>query len=153
MWPYFVHMGNVETKIEEWEKMECDTARDLEIKEKRIEEFNSVLRKAKRDIERETGGIISFPDDMAPGIQSELNPEKQTRTDLIKTLIMRYLEKTEGKGDFPGCTIFLLEDPEVQEGSEGTIIWTDYHGKARTTKRKSIQNRFNKYKKEWKLTI
>ena len=87
---------------------------------------------------------ISTPEEL------ELKPQTRTRIDPIRTLMMNYLDQTNGKGDFNGCIEYLLEDAEVDQGAEGKILWTSYDGKPKTTKRKSMQNRFNNYKKEWK---
>ncbi len=73
-----------------------------------------------------------------------------TKYDLIKTLMMRYLDQTNGKGDFNGCIEFLLEDTEVDQGAEGKILWTSYNGKLQKAKRKTMLNRLSNYKKEWR---
>jgi hypothetical protein len=80
---------------------------------------------------------------------SDCSLSARTRSDPIRTLMMRYLDRTKGEGDLRGCIEFLLSDPEVQEGSEGEILWTSYSGKPQTAKRKTMQNRFYECKREW----
>ncbi len=81
---------------------------------------------------------------------SPSDQQPQTRTDPIKTLMMRHLDQTNGKGDFLGCIEFLLKDPDVDESDKGKILWTSYSGELQSATRKTMQNRFSECKKTWK---
>lgn len=75
---------------------------------------------------------------------------KVTKSDPVKVLMMRYLDQTNGRGEFRECIEFLLKDPEMDEGDNGKILWTSYSGKPQNAKRKTLQNRLIDYRKEWK---
>lgn len=71
-----------------------------------------------------------------------------TKTDPIRRLMVSYLDKTKGKGDFNGCWRYLLEDSEVDE-KRGRLLYTSYSGEHQKPLRKSVQNRFRDCKKQW----
>ena len=85
-------------------------------------------------------------------VTDESNKEAKTttKTDPIKILIFRYFAKANGLYNFDRCMDFVLEDPEVDEGENGRILYTSFSGKLQNPLRKTIQSRYNNYLKEWK---
>ena len=59
---FIVPMCQLEEKIEETEATQNPTATDLDARDKRIEGFESELRKVTEEFEREAGSSVSLPD-------------------------------------------------------------------------------------------
>jgi hypothetical protein len=91
---------------------------------------------------------ITF-DSLAMMIEKQTVETTGTKTDPIKVLMMRFLNSTNGEGSFTECWEYLLSEPEIDEDVQGRILWTSYNEKPQRAKKKSMQERFRMYKKEW----
>jgi hypothetical protein len=103
------------------------------------------------DLELTTYAEVARPCRTSLAFLEVVNVSKKlrTRTDPIKSLMMRYLDQKDGKGDFRGCIESLLADPEIDEAENGKILYTSYNGKPQSVTRKTLQNRFSDYRKKW----
>ncbi len=72
-----------------------------------------------------------------------------TKTNLIKSLMLRYLDNTDGQGDFPACIEFLLKNGVEKDDEESHFIWRSTSGELQKNTKKTMQNLFSERKKEW----
>lgn len=72
-----------------------------------------------------------------------------TKTNLIKSLMLRYLDSTDGQGDFPGCIDFLLQNGVEQDADGSHFVWQSIGAGYQKNSKKTMQNLFSSRKKEW----
>lgn len=94
--------------------------------------------------------IIHFPSIYCNRILIEEVKAEATKTNLIKSLMLRYLDDTNGQGDFHGCIQFLLGNGVEKDDDESHFIWRSIGGEYQKNKKKTMQNLFSERKKEWK---
>jgi hypothetical protein len=81
--------------------------------------------------------------------KNEDGKAEATKTNLIKFLMLSYLDDTNGKGDFLGCIQFLLKNGVEKDDEERHFIWRSTSGELQKNAKKTMQNLFSKRKKEW----
>lgn len=70
--------------------------------------------------------------------------KKRTRRDPLTVLVHRYLDRCDGEGDLDGLVNFVLQDPSMDEGTNGEIKYQTFSGINKTVPRKDLSGRLSR---------